>query len=118
MIDPKSCCVWVVEFTKGVIEGHRKKIYMTAIECEAIDVAQIVLGHHPNTEFTVYNVDAGILTIPEKMASGDILYQPSNIRVNQHGQYGGVTSFDDEPGFDDVGSQIIMFKPPSLMEES
>lgn len=116
MIDAKPCCVWVVEFTYGVVGGSRKKLYITEPNMSGADVAQIVLGSHPNTFFTLYNVDAGILTIPEKMGSGDILYQPDNTRITQDGDV-IVPVTEDEPGFDDTGAQIIVFKPPSLTGE-
>lgn len=112
----RPCCVWVVEFTKGVIKGCRKKLYITSTDMTVIDVIRMVRVAHPSTEFVVYNVDAGILIIPEKMTSGDILYQLNNVRINQDGDM-VVEELDDEPGFDDTDSQIITVKPPNVAGE-
>jgi hypothetical protein len=111
---PRPCCVWIVEFTEGVDEGHRKKAYLTALDVTTLDVVRIVAGHHPGAKFTVYNVDAGVLTLPEAMQSGDCLYTPNATRADQSGNI-TVPEVNDEEGFDDSDSQIITFKPPSMM---
>lgn len=107
----RPCCVWVVEFPETLTSQKARKIYLTATDMSAAEVAQMVASQHPATEFIAYSVDAGVFTLPEQMQHGDICYSPDSRHINQDGKV-SVDVINDEEGFDDSELQIITFKSP------
>ena len=109
MIEYKPCNAWIVEFSYGMQKGHRKKLYLTAVDLPPTAVVELVKNQHPGTQFTVHNVDAAILTFPETMHPNDFTYQPDGRCLNELGHImlvGEVTPQEE--------GQTITFKPPTF----
>lgn len=113
MTDSSPVYVWIVEFTEGVVEDQRRKLFVTDIPA-AQGVASMVLRSFPMTSFTVYGVDAAMMTFPTQPPPADFIYQSTNVRVDQEGQE-IVPEINDEEGFDDTDSERITFKPPGVL---
>jgi hypothetical protein len=104
---PSSC--WIVEFRKGVTKGRRKKLYIVDVNLEVDRLVQMVSNKHPNTNFVLYPVDGGTLTLPEDMPKGDIVYSSDSRKVNDDLE----VLFEPE---DDIAT--ITFRPPAFGEEN
>ena len=114
MIQAKPCCAWIVEFTAGVVDAHKKKILLTAVDVEAARVKQIIDNHWPNTSYTFYNVDSAIITLPDGLMRTDFVYQPDGRALDQDGKLQNPADLSPEPVFydEDEDVNVIIIKPP------
>ena len=114
MIQGKPCFAWIVEFTAGVVDAHKRKILLTAVDVDSAKVKQIIDNHWPNTRYIFYNVDSAIITLPHGLMRSDFVYQPDGRAVDQDGKYQNPADLSPEPVFfdDDENVNVIIIKPP------
>ena len=78
---PKHCACWIIEF-----DGGNRKLLITSPEVTLQEAIVIIKNYHPaGASFMLHTIDAGYLTLPDKMQSDDNTYSGDGRRVDHNG---------------------------------